>query len=70
MEKDPDYLAEEESFLAAKRDDQLKEIMLRFDSNGDGELDRDELGWLERQVKLFSHAPPECWLVIRFLWPR
>ena len=59
MEKNPDYRTEQNTWNAAQLDDQLKEIMQRFDLNKDGRLDREELEHLRAQVTVFSQAPPE-----------
>jgi len=59
MEQDPAYQKEQKAWNADQLDIQLKDIMQKFDVNGDGKLDPEELEHLKIQVSAFSQAPPE-----------
>ena len=59
MEMEPDYQQKKKTWDADQLDIQLKEIMQKFDLNGDGKLDREELERLKAEVAVFSQAPPE-----------
>jgi hypothetical protein len=59
MKKNPEYLAEQKAWNAAQMDDELNQVLRRFDVNKDGKLDREELAPLKGQVTVFSRASPE-----------
>lgn len=59
MEQDPDYQHEMTTWDTGQFDVQLKEIMQKYDVNGDGKLDRDELENLRARVNIFSQVTPE-----------
>jgi len=61
MEKDPDYQVKQEAWNAGQREIQLKEMMRRFDLNGDGRLDREELDRLDGRVAAYSRPPSQMW---------
>jgi Ca2+-binding EF-hand superfamily protein len=59
MERDPEYQHEKQSRDASALDEQLKEIMKRFDIDGDGKLNQHELEMLTARVSIYSQAAPE-----------
>lgn len=59
MEKDPAYQQDQKTWQSEQLEEQIKDIMKKFDRNADGRLDADELAILCAQVTLYSDAPPE-----------
>jgi Ca2+-binding EF-hand superfamily protein len=58
MQRDPTYQREEKSRREAELAKQLGEIMTKFDLNGDGKLDVNELTRLHSEVVMYAEAPP------------
>jgi Ca2+-binding EF-hand superfamily protein len=64
MEHDPAYQRTENAFHDEELDRQLAAILKRYDADGDGKLNRQELNLLRIHIETFSNAEPE-WLVGR-----
>lgn len=59
MERDPDCQREAKAAQEDELDTQLRAIFKKFDLNGDGRLDSDELERLRSAVSMYSHATPQ-----------
>lgn len=59
MEKDPAYKEKARRFMTAQLGFQLREVVLKFDKDGNDRLDLDELKTLEKSVRLYLQVQPE-----------
>ena len=59
MKKDPAYQREEQQWENGQIDMLAQEIMKKYDHNGDGRLDKEDLDFLHSQVVMLSDASPD-----------
>jgi Ca2+-binding EF-hand superfamily protein len=59
MENDPAYQEQTRKFKNVQLDFQLRDIIQKFDQNGDNKLDRGELERLGNSVRLYTQVQPE-----------